>query len=148
MTQTPAAELIRQVIDRAKEVHERMGPGFSNEVYEACLAIELAEADLPFESGRVLTATYEGQELDYRCETDLIVASTLLLQIEAAETIELAHEQKLRTCLWMGGYPSGLLLNFNVATMEDGIFHMAGNTAEEPTPFRDVFDDPDPGSAF
>jgi GxxExxY protein len=148
MTQNPADELIRQVIDRAKQVHERIGPGLSNDVYEACLAIELAEADLPFESGRVLTATYEGQELDFRCETDLIVASTLLLQIEATETIELVHEQKLRTCLWMGGYPSGLLLNFNVVAMDDGIFYMAGKAAEEPAPFGDVFDDPDLGSTF
>lgn len=148
MTQTPDDDLIRRVIDCVMEVHSQTGPGLSKNVYEACMAVELATAGITFESGRVLPLIYDGCELDFRCETDLIVNQTLLLQIEAEDMIDLAQEQKLRTCLWMGGFPSGLLVNFNVLDMADGITHMAATATAEPFAIVDVFEDPELGSTF
>ena len=78
-----------------------------------------------YETGRVLHLVYDGRELDSRCQTDLIVDETLVVQVEAADAIEFAHEQKLRSCLKMGDYQSGLLVNFNVVAIEDGIVPMA-----------------------
>jgi GxxExxY protein len=145
MTHPRNDNLTRRVIDCVVEVHGQVGPGLSKDVYEACLALELAAAGLRYESGRVLSLVYDGCELDFRCQTDLIVAETLLVQVEAADAIELIHEQKLRTCLMMGGYASALLVNFNEVEIDDGIVHMDAYVAPEPHDTRDVFDDPDLG---
>src|ERR1700722_6706663 len=111
-------ELTRRVIDCAVEVHQRVGPGLSRDVYETCLAIELNAAGLQFECGRVLPFIYDGHQCNFSIQTDFIVADTLLLQVEAVEELELTHQQKLRSCLWMGKFPLGLMLNFNVVDME------------------------------
>jgi GxxExxY protein len=148
MTHTANNDLTRRVIDCVMEVHGQAGPGLSKDVYEACLTLELAAAGLRYESGRVLPVVYDGHDLGSRLQTDLIVAETVLVQVEAADAIELIHEQKLRTCLAMGGYPMGLLVNFNVAEIDDGIFVMDAYAMREPPAMRDVFDDPDLGSTF
>src|SRR5271154_7038761 len=114
-------DLTRRVIDCAAEVHRHIGPGLDKEVYETCLAMELTKAGLIFDRGRVLTFVYRGHQLDYQCPADIIVEDTLLLQIEAVDELDLSHEQRLRTCLYMSGLSLGLLLNFNVVEMEDGI---------------------------
>jgi GxxExxY protein len=142
MTHTPNNDLTRRVVDCVMEVHSEVGPGLSKDVYEACLATELAAMGLRYESGRVLSPVDAGPEPGSRCQTDLIVAETLLVQVEAADAIEPVHEQKLRTCLQMGGYPLGLLVNFNATEIEDGIVQMDADA------MRDVFDDPGPGSMF
>jgi GxxExxY protein len=145
MTQIPAADLIRRVIDCATEVHCQLGPGLEKDIYETCLSMELDKAGLAFERGRVLSFVYHGHLLDYQCPADIIVADCLLLQIEAVDELELVHEQRLRTCLYMGGFSLGLLMNFNVMEMADGISRMAGTAGQgQPDPeMRDVFDDPE-----
>ena len=145
MTQIPNDDLIRRVIDCATEVHSHVGPGFDKDIYETCLTMELGKAGLSFECGRVLTLVYRGHLLDYQCPADIVVAGSLLLQIEAVDELELVHEQRLRTCLYMGGFPVGLMINFNVLEMKEGITRFAGNSGRaEPGPeIRDVFDDPD-----
>jgi GxxExxY protein len=150
MTHTPDNDLTRRVIDCATEVHSHIGPGLDKDVYETCLAMELTKADLPFERGRVLTFVYNGHQLDYQCAADFIVAGSLLLQIEAVEEIEPIHEQRLRTCLYMGGFTFGLMLNFNVVDMDDGILGTSGTVAEEHPRVEelDVFDDPNLGATF
>ncbi len=148
MTQIPDDDLTRRVIDCVIEVHSQVGPGLSKDVYEACLTLELADAGLSYESGRVLTAVYDGHQLNSRYQTDLIVAGTLLLQVEAEDVIEPIHEQKLRTCLWVGGYPFGLMLNFNVVDIKDGIIPMARNGGDTSAAIHDVFEDPDLGQTI
>ena len=151
MNATPDNELTSRVIDCVAEVHRQLGPGLTRDVYETCVAMELTKARLRFERGRVLQMVYDGHRLDYRCQADLIVADSLLLQVEAADEIELTHEQRMRTCLWMGGLTLGLLLNFNVVEMDEGISRITGYVAgdqTEPSPEHDVFDDPDLGSTL
>lgn len=149
MNPTPHPDLTRQVLECVEEVHRELGPGLGKDVYANCLGIELTKAGLPFERGRVLTFIYDGHQLDFTCEADIIVDDGLLLQVEAADAIEPGHEQRLRTCLYMGEFPVGLLLNFNVVEMEDGIIQLTDSEADRsPQPFHDVFDDPEPGSTF
>lgn len=141
--------LTQRAIDCAMEVHRRLGQGFTKDLYENCMALELTAAGLPFERGRVPQMIYDGQRFDFTCQTDFIVADKLVVQVEAVDAFELAHEQKLRTCLWMGGYKSGLLLNFNVSAMDDGIIRVPPNIVVEQQhldPVSDVFDDPGLGS--
>ena len=104
-------------------------------------------AELAFEHGRVLPAVYDGRTLDFRCRTDFIVADGLVLQVEAEEQLDFTHEALLRTCVWMGGFPLGLLLNFNVVDMAaEGISSVTCLRAEnspEDDVFGDVFEDPE-----
>jgi len=135
--------LRRQVIDCAREVHRNLGPGLFQDVYETCLAMELSKAGVIFERGRVLPLIYDGHQLEFTCQADFILGESLLLQVEAVDEIELIHEQRLRSCLWMGGFPSGLLLNFNVVKFTDGITEMSAPVLPHPT--RDIFGDPQRG---
>jgi len=135
--------LKHRVIDCAREVHRNLGPGLFQDIYETCLAMELAKKGVGFERGRVLPLIYDGHQLEFSCQADFIIGDRLLLQVEAVDEIELIHEQRLRSCLWMGGFPLGLLLNFNVEEMDDGISEMTAPVV--PRPARDVFDDPEPG---
>ena len=151
MDKTADEDLVRRVTDCAITVYERVGPGLTKDAYKKCLAIELMIAELAFEHGRVLPAVYDGRTLDFRCRTDFIVADSLVLQVEAEEELDFTHEALLRTCVWMGGYALGLLLNFNVADMAaEGIRRVtclrAGDDAFGGNAFGDVFDDPGPGS--
>jgi GxxExxY protein len=147
MDKTADEDLVRRVTDCAITVHERVGPGLTKDAYKKCLAIELMMADLAFEYGRVLPMTYKGHTLDFRCRTDFIVADGLVLLVEAEEQLDFTHEALLRTCVWMGGFPLGLLLNFNVVDMAaEGITRVTCLRAEnspEDDVFGDVFDDPE-----
>ena len=143
MTQ-PDPDLAARVIAFAMEIHGKTGPGLTKEVYENCMDIELTAAGLPFERGRILSLVYKGHDCDFTVQTDFIVAGTLLLQVEAEEELELIHDQKIRSSLYMGGFPSALMLNFNVVDMDDGIavFTQAEAGIDDDRPY-DVFDDPD-----
>jgi GxxExxY protein len=150
MTQRRDPDLIARVIACATEVHRETGPGLTKDLYENCLEIELNTAGLAFERGRILPLIYDGHELDFTIQTDFIVAGTLLLQVEAEEVLEPAHDQKLRSSLWMGGFPSALLLNFNVVDMADGVIEATPYVPipDDDLPIYDVFDDPGLGSEF
>jgi GxxExxY protein len=145
MTVTPDNDLTCRVIDCATEVHRRIGPGLSKDVYESCLSLQLTAAGLPFERGRVLPLVYDGHQLDFRCRTDFIVANSLVLQVEAVDEIDYTQECLLRTCVWMGDFPLGLLLNFNVVEMEDGVSRITSNAERRPAGFifHDVFEGPE-----
>jgi GxxExxY protein len=148
IAELPDNELTRWIIACATEVHDNLGPGLHAEVYEARMASEMSGAGLPFQRARVLPLIYEGQQLDF-IQTDFIVGTSVILQVEAAEA-EYTHQAQLRTSIWAGEFPVGLLLNFNVARMRDGISRVTrqGDVAVElPAAFLDVFDDPDLGAA-
>jgi GxxExxY protein len=143
MTRTPDDNLIRRVIDCATEVLGELGPGLDRDIYETCLTMELGKAGLSFDCGRVLTFVYNGHVLDYQCPADIIVADCLLLQIEAVDELEPEHEQRLRTCLYMGQFAVGLLMNFNVLEMPEGITRISGTAGlgQADPDMRDVFDE-------
>jgi len=141
-------DLISRVIECVTEVHREAGLGLTKELYGDLLALELTAAGLPFERGRVLRMVYDGHQLDFTMAAEFIVADALVLQIEVVDEIELIHEQQLRTCVWMGGFALGLLLNFNVADIEDGISRITTNAGAGQSEYRDVFDDPDLGAEF
>jgi GxxExxY protein len=140
----PDPDLADRVIACATEIHTKTGPGLTKEMYENCLDIELTAAGIPFERGRILSLIYKGHDCDFTIQTDFIVANTLLIQVEAEEELELVHDQKIRSALYMGNFPSALMLNFNVVDMDNGIavFTQAEAGIDDDRPY-DVFDDPD-----
>jgi GxxExxY protein len=110
-----------QIIGAAIEVHKVLGPGLLESAYEECLCRELAVRSIPFERQRSLPVEYKGTKLDCGYRLDLLVANSVVVEIKAVSAIEPVHEAQLLTYLKLGGWKVGLLINFNVALLKDGI---------------------------
>jgi GxxExxY protein len=114
-------ELTRQIIGAAIEVHRELGPGLVESAYQACLARELALRDLPVEQEKPLPVEYKGLRLDCGYRLDFIVAGKVVVELKAVDTIHRIHEAQLLTYLKLTGCRVGLLINFNVPVLKDGI---------------------------
>ena len=110
-----------RVIGCAIEVHRTLGPGLMESVYEACLCHELTLAGLRFERQRKVPVVYKDSRLDLDFRADVVVEDALLLEIKAARDILPLHEAQLLTYLRLTGIKLGLLLNFNVPVLRDGV---------------------------
>jgi GxxExxY protein len=114
-------ESTEQVIGAAIEVHKALGPGLLESAYEECLCRELAVRSIPFERQRPLPVEYKGIRLNCGYRLDLLVAKNVVVEIKPATSIEPVHEAQLLTYLKLGGWKIGLLINFNVPILKDGI---------------------------
>ena len=121
-TESTEMELNReQVIGAAIEVHKALGPGLLESAYEECLCRELMLRSVPFDRQRPLPVKYKGTALDCGYRLDLLVAGAVVVEIKAVEAFEPIHEAQLLTYLKLGGWKLGLLINFNVPVLKDGI---------------------------
>jgi GxxExxY protein len=116
-----ANEITEQIIGAAIEVHRVLGPGLLESAYEECLCHELILRGLSFEQQRPLPIVYKGIKLECGYRLDLLVADTVVVEIKAVSIIESIHEAQLLTYLRIGSWRVGLLLNFNVPVLKDGI---------------------------
>lgn len=114
-------EVTEQIIGGAIEVHRALGPGLLESAYEECLCHELTLRGLPFERQRPLPVHYKGRRLDCAYRIDLLVADAVVVEIKAVNSIEPIHEAQLLTYLKLGGWKLGLLINFNVPVLKEGI---------------------------
>ncbi len=113
--------LSHSIIGAAIEVHRELGPGLLESAYEECLCHELGLRSLPFRRQVPLPLTYKGVRLDCGYRIDLIVADTILLELKAVEQTLPIHEAQLLTYLRLSGIKIGLIINFNVPVLKDGI---------------------------
>jgi len=118
-------ELSGIVIGAAIEVHKVLGPGLLESAYENCLCHELQLRNVIYERQKSLPITYKGVDLDCGYRLDVVVQGVLVLEVKACERIESIHQAQLLTYLKLSGLSLGLLLNFNVPVMRDGIVRMA-----------------------
>ena len=109
------------VIGCAIEVHKVLGPGLLESAYEECLCVELRQRKIPFERQKQLPIKYKGNELDCGYRLDLVIDGKLILELKACNVIEPIHEAQLMTYLKLAGINTGLLINFNVPVLKDGI---------------------------
>ncbi len=114
-------EITERVIGAAIEVHRALGPGLLESAYEECLAHELALGGVTFDRQRPLPVEYKGVMLDCEYRLDLLVENTVVVEIKAVSEIEPVHEAQLLTYLRLGGWRVGLLINFNVPVLKNGI---------------------------
>lgn len=114
-------QLSHNVIGAAIEVHRALGPGLLESAYETCLCHELGLRGLSFQRQVPLPLTYKGVQLDCGYRIDLVVAGELLLELKAVEQILPIHEAQLLTYLRLTGIKLGLLINFNVPVLKQGI---------------------------
>jgi GxxExxY protein len=120
-TEMELNKITEQVIGAAIEVHRALGPGLLESAYEECLCHELRLRGVAFERQRPLPVEYKGTKLDCGYRLDLLVADVVVVEIKAVESIEPIHEAQLLTYLKLGGWTLGLLINFNVPVLKDGI---------------------------
>jgi GxxExxY protein len=119
--------LTGRIIGAAIEVHKLLGPGLLESAYEECLAHELSFSSISFERQVPLPVNYKSLQLDCGYRLDFLVEKTVVLEPKAVETLQPIHEAQLLTYLRLGGWPIGLLINFNVPVLKKGIKRMVHN---------------------
>ena len=114
-------ELSQRVIGLCIEVHRVLGPGLLESAYEAALAYELSQARIPFQKQIDLPLDCQGVKLDCGYRLDFIIANELIVELKAVQEILPVHKAQLLTYLKLNQKPLGLLVNFNVPLLKDGI---------------------------
>ena len=120
-------ELTQKIIGAAIEVHKALGPGLLESAYEECLAYELLIANVSFERQVPLPVSYKSVQLDCGYRLDFLIEHTVVLELKAVESLQPIHEAQLLTYLKLGGWPIGLLINFNVPVLTKSIKRMVHN---------------------
>ena len=109
------------MIGCAIEVHRELGPGLLESTYEQCLAHELKLNGILFQLQRPQAVQYKGIRLDCGYRLDLLVESELIIELKSVEKLRGIHEAQLLTYMKLAGIKTGLLMNFNVTKLKDGI---------------------------
>lgn len=113
--------ITQKIIGAAIEVHRRLGPGLLESTYELCLAQELKFQNIPFERQCSYPLIYREAILESAYRIDFLVESQVVVEIKAVETLSNLHVAQLLTYLRLLNLRKGLLLNFNVPVLKDGI---------------------------
>lgn len=109
------------VIGAAIEVHRQLGPGLLESAYQQCLIKELEDSDLLIEKEKPMPIVYKDLKLDHGYRMDLVIDEKLVIEIKTVEAFTDVHLAQLLTYLKLGNYKLGLLINFNVTLLKDGI---------------------------
>jgi GxxExxY protein len=116
--------LTGRIVDAALLVHRTLGPGLLESVYEQCLACELALRGLSVARQVAIPVTYRNIRISAGLRMDLVVGGTVVVEVKASEKLLPVHRAQLLTYLKLSGYQLGLLLNFNVPRLRDGIHRL------------------------
>jgi len=122
-------QLTSRIIRAAIEVHRAFGPGLLEAVYFVCLVYELRRAGLKVECERKFPVIYKGVAMDCFYKLDVLVEDQVVVEIKAVECVLPVHEAQLLTQLKLANKPVGLLLNFNVPAMKEGIKRLLNRSA-------------------
>jgi GxxExxY protein len=120
-------EISGQIIGAALKIHSAIGPGVLESVYQTCLLHELQQCGLNVRSQVALPVVYEDLRLDSGYRIDLIVEDRIIVELKCVETLLPIHKAQLLTYLRLANKPLGLLLNFNVVHLRDGIKRVLNN---------------------
>jgi len=123
-------EITARVIGAAIEVHIALGPGLLESAYEECLSQELQLRGISFERQKPLPVEYEGARLDCGYRLDMVVEDRVILELKACDSIEEIHKAQILTYLRLSGLKLGLILNFNVPVMKEGIVRVVNKLDE------------------
>ena len=110
-----------RVIGAAMRVHTALGPGLLESAYEACLAYELEQQGMRVERQKALPVVYRGLGIDCGYRLDLLVENAVVVELKSIEAIESVHLAQMLTYLKSSGFQVGLLINFNVTSLKNGI---------------------------
>jgi len=113
--------LTSDVIGCMIEVHRALGPGLLESTYQQCLARELELNEIPFQMEQPLPIEYKGVNLDCGYRIDLLIKDKVIVELKSVDTIKDIHKAQLLTYMKLAGIDTGLLVNFNVEFLRDGI---------------------------
>ena len=111
----------RQVVDSAYAVHTTLGPGLLETVYEQCLSVELLSRGLGVRRQVPQPLSYKGTPIEAGFRLDMVVGEAVVVEVKAVERLLPVHGSQLLTYLKLSGFRLGLLINFNVPLLKDGI---------------------------
>jgi GxxExxY protein len=114
-------ELTDAIIGAAIEVHRTLGPGLLESTYEMCLCRELAIRGIRFERQVPISMDYKGVKLDCGYRADIVAEGMVLVEIKAIDSLLPIHDAQLLSYLKLGGWKIGLLINFNVELLKNGL---------------------------
>jgi GxxExxY protein len=114
-------DLTEQIIAAAIEVHRTLGPGLIESIYEDCLCKELATRKIPFERQRLLSVEFKGDKIGSGFHINLLIDDSVIIEVKAVDILLPLHDAQLMTYMKLGGWKVGLLINFNVPLLKQGI---------------------------
>jgi GxxExxY protein len=120
----PLNQLTGKIIASAMRVHSIVGPGLLESAYKACLMHELRKSGLMVDSEVGLPVVYDGEQINLGYRIDLIVNDLVIVEIKCVEAINPVHQAQLLSYMRLSGRRVGLLINFHVAHLRDGIKRM------------------------
>jgi GxxExxY protein len=123
-------QISKVIVDAALKVHRQLGPGLLESAYEECLAYELIQRDLLVERQKALPLVYEEVKLDAGYRVDLLIEKKVIIEIKAVDMLNDVHLAQILTYLKLSGCKLGLLINFNVALIKQGIRRVVNNLDE------------------
>jgi GxxExxY protein len=118
-------EVAKQIVDAAYRVHTSLGPGLLESVYEVVLAYELENRGLRVVRQQPIPIVYQGTRIEVGFRADLSVEDRVIVEIKSVETVAPVHKKQLLTHLRLADKRLGLLINFNVALIKEGITRIA-----------------------
>jgi GxxExxY protein len=126
-------ELTKRIIGAAIEVHRVLGPGLLENIYEECLAREFQAIGLVYERQLELPAKYKGALLDCGYRLDFLVEKAVVVEIKSVSLLQPIYAAQMLTYIKLGGWDLGLLINFNVPVLKDGVRRIVLNYPDTPS---------------
>jgi GxxExxY protein len=123
-------EIAKHIVDAAFKIHTSLGPGLLESVYEAVMAQELARRGLHSERQQVLPVVWENVHLEAGFRVDLMVENKVIVEIKSVEAIAPVHRKQLLTYLRLANKRLGILINFDVDLIKDGVARVVNGLAE------------------
>src|SRR5215470_17374236 len=123
-----AQQVSHEVITSAMRAHSQLGPGLLESTYAACLQYELRKAGLRSEAQVALPVVYDGIKLDIGYRIDLLVEQLVVVELKAVDAVAPIHKAQILSYLKLSGKSLGLLINFNVVHLKDGIQRFVNGT--------------------
>ena len=129
-------EITEKVIDACIDIHRQLGPGLLESAYEECLCYDLSTLGLAFERQKDLPVAYKQVRLACGYKIDIVVESLVIIELKALEKLLPIHEAQLLTYLKLSDLSVGLLINFNVPALKQGLKRIANNFPDLSAPQR------------
>jgi GxxExxY protein len=128
----PNSDMTPEIIGAAIKIHRRLGPGLLESAYEACLAYELEKNGFAVQRQKAVPLVYDTVKLNCGFRADLVVEGRVALELKCKESLHPVDEAQLLSHLRLLNIPVGLLINFHVVLLKDGIRRMVNNYRESP----------------
>lgn len=127
-------EITGIIVDASLKLHQALGPGLLESVYETILARDLERRGLTVERQKTVRFDYDGLVFEEGLRVDLLVEGTVILELKSVETLAPVHKKQLLTYLRLMKLPVGLLINFGASTLKEGLHRIVNNLLPSASP--------------